>query len=284
VRPREGRLPGGYAVNTRHCATAADRPTLRAVTHAVPPRSGHCAGGDHESCPHYASFEGVRLWRPRPTSEWTLHVCRCACHAGCALAGADTVRRDEWRQGCTCQGAARVREDQARAEQRRREVADVLADVRRTGHADAAEVEGRLRAVFLTHGETPPPGLTAGSRVVAAGTARRGTRTARLLWMGVGAVARTARWAWQPGHGGDGNRAVARKGYRSVGVIAAVAAVMTVAASTSAGTRRRLWAFGAAVTWLAAGWTGALVTAVTQLGRATEERVPDRPPCGGAAA
>jgi hypothetical protein len=146
--------------------------------------------------------------------------------------------------------------------------------VRRTGVRDAGEIESRLRAVFLTRGESPPPGLRAGSRLVTAATGRRGTRTARLLWMGARAVVGSVRWAWQPAGGNadtENNRAESRKGYRSVGVIAATAAITTVAAHQATGRGRLLWTFGAVLTWLATAWAGALVTAVTQLARAGEE-------------
>ena len=167
-----------------------------------------------------------------------------------------------------------MREAREWAQQRREEVATVLAGVRREGRWKAEEVEGRLRGVFQAHEETPPPGLAGLSQALVAANARPGTRTPRLLWMagrGIGAV---VRWAWRP-TGADPrdehNRAVSRAGFRSVAVLAAVAALVTVAASQSSGWRRRMWVFVGAVFWLATGCAGVLVTGVSQLTRLAAE-------------
>jgi hypothetical protein len=256
-------------------AEPRDRTTVLLVSDASLTRSGHCAREVHAECPHFASGAGRgSLWRPRPSFEWTFVVCACDCHAGCALAGQRTARREEWRQRCTCAGAARVRHVQERALQRRKEVATVLAGVGREGRWQAEEVEARLRGVFQAHEETPPPGLTGLSRALVAANARPGTRTPRLLWMagrGIGAV---VRWAWRPAGAeprAEHNRAVSRAGFRSVGVMAAAAAMVTVAATRSSGRRRRMWVFVGAVFWLATGWAGVLVTGVSQLARLAEE-------------
>lgn len=256
-------------------AAPRDRTTVLLVAAASSTRSGHCAQEVHAECPHFAGGGGrVSLWRPRPSFKWTFVVCACDCHAGCPLAGQRTARRAEWRQRCTCVGAARVREAQHRALQQREEVAAVLAEVRGEGRWEAEDVEGRLRRVFQAHGETSPPGLAGWSRAVAAAHARRGTRTPRLLWMVGRGIGGAVRWAWRPAGEdtrAEHNRAQFRAGYRSVGVIAAVAAMVTVAATHSSGRHRRMWIFVGAVFWLVAGWAGVLVTGVSQLARLAEQ-------------
>jgi hypothetical protein len=58
-------------------------------------------------------------------------------------------------------------------------MAAIFADVDLSGHPDAETIERRFRAAFQAHGEQPPRHLTGLSRAVAAGTVRRGTRSAR---------------------------------------------------------------------------------------------------------
>jgi hypothetical protein len=151
-------------------------------------------------CPMPALF-GRRRRNPVATSAKSRprhDALRVRLHAGCPLARQGTVVREVWRQQCTCPGAGPVRERQERAEEWRREVAEVLADLPREGHLAPEEIEDRLRTVYLTHGEAPPPGVTGWARMVAVGTARPGTRSPRLVWMGIRAVARTVRWARGP--------------------------------------------------------------------------------------
>ena len=153
-------------------------------------------------------------------------------------------------------------------------MAAVLAEVRGAGRWEAEDVEGRLRGVFQAHGETPPPGLAGWSRALAAAHARRGTRTPRLLWMAGRGIGGAVRWAWRPAGAdprAEHDRAVSRAGFRSVGVIAAVAATVTVAATKSSGRHRRMWLFVGAVFWLATGWACVLVTGVSELARLTEQ-------------
>ncbi len=201
-------------------------------------------------------------------------MCGCACHAGCALAGRRTAQREEWRPRCTCPGAAQVWQVEDRAEERAREMAGVVAEVRRTGLRDAGEVEERLRAVYLARGEPAPPGLAGLARLRAAATARRGTRIPRVLWLGAQGFVRTVRWAWGP-PGDDPetehNRVQSRTGYRVVGVVAGVAAVLSVTASRSSGGQRWTSGVAAAAAWLVTGWSGLLMTVVTGIARAADE-------------
>jgi hypothetical protein len=236
-------------------------------------RSGHCQRDAHDRCPHFADVEIDTPWRRRPWAEHVLTLCICDCHTRCPLAGQETVTRATWLQQCACPGAGPVRDQQERAEQRRQDMSGVLAELRHEGHhPTSAEIEARLRAVFLDRGEPPPPAVAGWASVVAASQARRGTRTPRLLGMGLRGVARSVRWAWQPAHGIEaGNRAEARKLYGGVGVVALVAALLTATALRSSGWRRLASAGGAVVAWLATAWVTALGTVVTEISRFAEE-------------
>ena len=241
----------------------------------VPPsRSGHCARGEHGRCPHHAGVEQVGWWRSRPPSEWKFRVCACDCHVGCPLAGQPTTPRDAWRQRCVCPGAADAREAEQVREERRREIAAVYAEARRTRQRGAEQIERRLREVFQAHGEEPPPGLTTGSRVAAAANAGRGTRTVRLLAMGARGTAGSVRWAWRPpvSDRDADNRAQLRQMHRVIGSAAAIASLLTAAAGLSSGPRRLMWGAGAALSWLTAAAVLAIGTALTQVSRLAEER------------
>ena len=108
--------------------------------------------------------------------------------------------------------------------------------------------------------------------IVAASQARRGTRTPRLLGMGVRAVRRNVWWAWQPVNGTESdNRAETRKLFRGIGVLALIAALLTAAALRSSGWRRLASAGGATLAWLGTVWLTALGTAVTEIARYAED-------------
>lgn len=172
-----------------------------------------------------------------------------------------------------CPGAAPARETEQRRDERGRELAAVHAAVHREGLRDAEQIEHRLRAVFRDHGEEPPPGLTTAARVAAAANAPGGTRTPRLLGMGLRAVTGSVRWAWRPGTGGRDadNRAQARRMYRSLAVAALLGALAAAAAARSSGGRRLAWSAGAAMAWLSSAVGFTVGTAVTQVARAAAE-------------
>jgi hypothetical protein len=148
-------------------------------------------------------------------------------------------------------------------------MAAVVADVDLTDHLNAETIERRLRDAFLAHGEQPPPGLTGMSRVMAAGTGPRGTRSARLLVLGGGAVARAVRWAWQPGTVADADdRRVLREMYASFGALIGIAVLLTTVAVRAVGWRRLPWAATALLVWLFTTRivaAGALVTTVVRM-------------------
>ncbi len=165
---------------------------------------------------------------------------------------------------------------------RRAEVTEVLAGVQREGRVTAREVESRLRSVYARHGEAPPPGMGRWAELVAAGTAPRGTRSLRLLWMGIRAVARTVRWAWTPAGGTDGgNRVEARMFHGAVAVVALLATLLTAAAARSSGRRRLPFGAGAAAAWLVTLVATSVGTAVLQLARSLKGPSEDVPRSGG---
>jgi hypothetical protein len=219
----------------------------------------------------------MSLWRVRSPDARTEVLCLCSCHAGCPLADQRTATDDAWRGHCTCPGSERVKARLAHSEEQRRQVADVVAEVRREIHderlQDADEIERRLRARYVDRGLVLPPGLPTVARVAAASEAPRGTRTPRLLWMGARAVARTVRWAWQPdAEPGTTDRRSIREMYRGTGVTATLGATLAVLAVRSSGRRRLLAGLGAALALLSTGWTIAIGTALGQFVRAIDQR------------
>jgi hypothetical protein len=236
-------------------------------------RSGHCLRDAHQHCPHFSDIEVGVPWRPRPRADHVLTLCECDCHATCPLAGQGTAVRAVWLERCACPGAGLVQAAERRAEDRRRQVGEVLAAARREGRLSSADLESRLREVYLARGEAPPPGLAGWARIAAVGTAPRGTRSPRLVWMGVRSLARTVRWAWQPVAGSGGhNRAETRRLYRAMSVVALIAALLTAASVRSSGRRRLGFALGALLAWLAALWGTTLGSFVAGVARFAEER------------
>jgi hypothetical protein len=241
----------------------------------MPSRSVFCTREDHGRCPHWSGgMDAGRPWRPRPQSQWTVALCDCDCHAGCPLGGRPSAARDRWREACRCPGSVAVKERMARSEEQQRRTAEVMADVDVTDHPSAEEVERRIRAAYLAHDQPlPPVGLTAVSRLASAVTARRGTRRLRLLALGGGALARAVRWSREPAVGPDAhNREELRRMFRAAGVLAGLSGLLTGAGVATHGWRRVPWVLLAAVSGLAAAWTAAIATGLTQLGRVTTAR------------
>jgi hypothetical protein len=216
-------------------------------------------------------------WAVASSSAPGGHLCNDPCHRGrhCPLAGRRKAARDEWTARCTCPGADVSRRSFERAEAKRGETAAILADVDLSDHPDAETIERRLRTAFEAHGEQLPRNLTGISRVVAAGTGRRGTRSARLLGLGVRAAARGVRWAWQPGADAKDRRAL-RHMYVSFGAPIGIAILLTAGAARASGWRRLPWAVIALLMWLFTTRSvaiGALVATVVR----TENRPPPPP-------
>ena len=166
----------------------------------MPLTSPICEHGLHARCPHRAHDGNVNVLQVRRRARALVSLCDCDCHADCPLTGPAAVLRDVWLERCTCVGAARVQELSTRGKERGLEIAASLQQARQEGHPNAAEIQQRIRAVYESHGERPPP-TTALANMLSAGTARHGTRTLRLLWLAARAIARSVRWSWQPPSG-----------------------------------------------------------------------------------
>lgn len=180
------------------------------------------------------------------------------------------MARDEWRQACTCAGAPAALLAEERREAQRRDVAAVYAEARRRGEQDAGQIERSLRVVLQAGDRDAAPGVRTASRIAAAGNARRGTRTARLLVMGVRGIVSGVRWTGQQPVDGrdDHDRAELRRSYRLVGGTAAGAVLVTVVAVRSSGRRRVACTAAAALAWLPAAVGAAVAAVVTQVVRA----------------
>jgi hypothetical protein len=165
-----------------------------------------------------------------------------------------------------------MRRSFARSEERRRELADVMADVDLTDHPDAATVERRLREAFAAHGHPLPPLLPGMSRMMAAGRGTRGTRTPRLLWMGLRAAARAVRWAAQAGTEADAeNRRSLRRMYAALAALVGVDVLLSTAAVRSRGWWRLPWTAAAVVGWLFTTRVVALGAFVTWVARRAQQ-------------
>lgn len=70
-------------------------------------RSIACAGDAHRDCGHVCA--AVRRPVSRHRWESTIGLCRCPCHAACALAGRRPVPLTVWQQLCACPGADKER-------------------------------------------------------------------------------------------------------------------------------------------------------------------------------
>jgi len=206
------------------------------------------------------------LWRGRPRRE--LILCTDPCHSRrrCPLVGRRKVAQDEWDARCTCPGAESSRRTFERSAEKRRETAAIFAAVDLSDHPDAETIERRLGDAFRAHGEQPPGSLTGMSRMIAAGTGLRGTRTPRLLWLGARAVGRAVRWAWQPDDDGDDRRSL-RGFYGGLGALVGIAVLLTTAAARASGWRRLPWAVAALLVWVFTARTiaiGVLLTIVVR--------------------
>jgi hypothetical protein len=248
------------------------------VKEVPPSRSVWCGGDEHVRCSHVAGVERISLWRYRRHPMLTMLLCDCGCHAECPLSGQQTAPRNVWLQRCACPGTVPVRQRHEQMEQRKVEMSAVMAQAREEGALPPAEIERRLRAVFEAHGERPPP-LEGVSRLSVVATAPRGTRMMRLLWMGVLAVVRAVRWAWEPTPQGTGhdNRRQARGGFLVIAGGGSAAGVLTALAIRSHGWRRGLLGAIAAVVGLVSTWALVLLTGVTAVSRAAEKHGSDRP-------
>lgn len=82
----------------------------------------------------------------------------------------------------------------AEAERRKARNAEVIRDVNIGRGQSAAEIQQQILSAYEAHGYEPASDFSRWSRFIAAGTARRGTRTARLLIETVAGIRAARRW------------------------------------------------------------------------------------------
>jgi hypothetical protein len=160
-----------------------------------------CQIESHSSCPHKIAG-GMHLLRRRKGAFALL--CNCGCHSTCPVGDRSEVAEEEWLRGCTCPGSDSSREIALRVKKeidlRKSQHAEVFRDID-IGHRKSAEqIQREILAAYESKGYEAPTDFSRISRFVAAGSARRGTRTARFLIEMVGSIRAMRRWG--------GNRAI----------------------------------------------------------------------------
>jgi hypothetical protein len=154
-----------------------------------------CQYGSHETCSH--KFGAGMSLTGRNRQPMAL-LCTCSCHDSCPLGGQRKVPNQEWLDGCTCPGSQRMRDIEQRVDQeteaRKARDAEVLRDVQVGRGRSAEEIQQEILVAYQAHGYEPPSDFSRWSRFIAAGTARRGTRTVRLVGEAVSGVRAARRW------------------------------------------------------------------------------------------
>lgn len=159
-----------------------------------------CQRGEHEECGHKMG-SGALLFRPkRPLAV----LCTCGCHRSCPLGNRRRhVAETEWSNRCTCPGSDQRRErDQstrAEIEAQRAQLGEVFRDIDVGEGRSAEEIQAMFLGAFAAHSEEPVSDFSRVSRFVAAGTARRGTRSFRLLRETASALRAARNWTPPPG-------------------------------------------------------------------------------------
>ena len=237
---------------------------------STPERSDPCARHDHDRCPHWVGV-GVRgLWRGRP--QQVVVLCADACHRTrrCPLTGHGAVALTTWREQCTCPGAELTRRSFERSAERRQQLAALIGDVDLSDRPNAELIEDRLRASAQTRGLPTLRHLGAISRVVAASSGPRSTRTVRLIDLGVRSLAHAVR---RGGRRGAGDQPSPRRLLAGAGTALAIAAMVTPGVARSSGWRRPAWALVAAAAWLWAGQVLTIDVVVLTVARAAGRRL-----------
>jgi hypothetical protein len=188
----------------------------------------------HASCPHKIGG-GVRLFRGK-NGAFAL-LCVCACHSACPLAERSQVADEEWVEECTCSGGDSLREIQIRVkeetERRESQQKEVFLDID-LGHGKSPEeIQREILAAYDAKGYEAPSDFSRISRFAAANTARRGTRTIRLISETVGSLGAARRWAEknipESDHHPENEKELGRM-RRTVGILTALAATAAVSA------------------------------------------------------
>jgi len=216
----------------------------------------------HDSCSHKMGG-GIQLFRPRKRAMALL--CICSCHSTCPMGNRREVGDDEWLEGCTCPGSSYLREIQLRvkkeADQRRSQEEDVIRDID-LGHGKSAQqIQREILAAYEAKGYEAPSDFSRVSRFAAASTARRGTRTARLLVEVVRGLRALRRWALDTSETDSivdrcQNEAELGRLRRAVGLYIALAATAATGAYLTKGFVRLGLAFLSALFGATSGWVG----------------------------
>jgi len=230
-------------------------------------RGGHlCQIEMHASCPHKIGG-GVRLFRGKKGAFALL--CNCNCHSGCPLAKQAQVTDAEWVQECTCSGADSLREIDNRvreeADLRESQLKEVLLDVD-LGHGKSPEqIQREILAAYDAKGYQAPTDFSRLSRFAAASTARRGTRTVRLISELVGSLRAARKWAEENaeeiGHH-PGNEEELGRMRRTTGILTALATTAAVGACFTRGFIRLGLVFLSVLLGTFAAWTGLWASAI----------------------
>jgi hypothetical protein len=235
------------------------------VSGTEPLRTGPCCqSAMHASCPHKIGG-GVRLFRGR--GAFAL-LCNCNCHSACPLAGQPQVADEEWVQECTCSGADSLREIHhrftAEADLLKSQQEEVFRDLD-LGHGKSPEqIQREILAAYGAKGYVAPSDFSRISRFAAAGSARRGTRTVRLLSETVGSVRAARNWADDniPENDRADNEKELGRMRRSAGTLSALAVTAALSAHFTRGFLRVGLILLSVLLGALAAWVGLWVSAL----------------------
>jgi hypothetical protein len=193
--------------------------------------SQFCQMGLHSLCPHKTAG-GAHLLGRRKGSFALL--CNCRCHGMCPIGNQSEVADEEWLQGCTRLGSNSPREIALRvkkeADLRKYQQDEVFCDIDFGQGKPATQIQREILAAYEDKGYEAPSDFSRISRFVAAGTARRGTRTARLLIEMVESLHAAGRWAEESAAPGDNGR----QNQKELGRIRRSAAAFTALTASAA--------------------------------------------------
>jgi hypothetical protein len=151
------------------------------------------------------------------------------------------VGPERWEQACTCAGSIALREREAivaarvEGEKTRTQTALREADIR---PGDSAQtIQGKLRTAFAANDVPVHSDFSRISRFIAAGQARRGTRTVRLVAESARGLRAAARLGPLPARDSENGRELHRI-HRSLGILCTAATAAFVAARLTTDGRR----------------------------------------------
>jgi hypothetical protein len=219
----------------------------------------------HASCPHNIGG-GVHPFPRQNRAVATL--CTCSCHGTCPIGSQREISNEEWLRECTCSGSNALRENlnqmKETADARRSQREEVFRDINFAHGKSAAQIQREILAAYDAKGYAAPTDFSRISRFAAANTARRGTRTARLLIEVVGSLHAVRRWAERNISDNDHpeNEAELGRMRRSAGALTALAASAALGAYFTRGFIRLGLVVIATLLAVLAAWVGLWASAV----------------------